>query len=481
LLLSCMGGVAGLLFTFWSLSLLTSLIPANVPRIEEISVDLRVLGFAFATSVIAGLLFGLVPSLSLWKNGSGHSLKLEARGSSGSVEGHRLRASLLISQVAIVMILLSGAALLTRSFLRLTQVDPGFRPEHLLAFDVSINGRSYTNEVLKIRAVQALLNRSSELPGSESFAAVDGLPLDSGRGNMDIAVNDPDGVLSVPPNEKLVAGLRLVSPGYFDTMRIPLLRGRDFNASDHVDAAPAVIINETFARKYFAGGDPIGKRIASPDFGPKPSEIIGISKNVKHASLDATDQAEVFRPLLQECFSSLTIVTRSRAALPQTFEAVKKIVAEVDRNWPIYNARTLDHLVSESLAPRRFALLLMGLFAGLALLLAVIGIYGLFSCVVNERTREIGIRLAVGAQKHDVIGLILRQGMRPVVLGGVIGLFGACALTRVLRTFLFEVSPTDPLTLLGVSVLLALVALAACWLPSRRATKIDPIIALKYE
>jgi predicted permease len=481
LLLSCMGGVAGLLFTFWSLSLLTSVIPTNLPRIEEISVDLRVLGFAFATSLIAGLLFGLVPSLSLWKNTPGHSLKLEARGSSESVEGHRLRASLLISQVAIVMILLSGAALLTRSFLRLTQVDPGFRPEHLLAVDVSINGRSYTNEVLKMRAVQALLNRSSELSGSESFAAVDGLPLDLGRGNMNIAVSDPDGVLSVPPNKKLIAGLRLVSPGYFDTMRIPLLRGRDFNASDNVDAAPAVIINETFARKYYAGGDPIGKRIASPDFGPKPCEIIGVIKNVKHTSLDATDQAEVFRPLLQECFSSLTIVTRSRYELPQTFEAVKKIVAGVDRNWPIYNARTLDHLVSESLAPRRFALLLMGLFASLALVLAVIGIYGVFSCVVNERTREIGIRLAVGAQKHDVIGLILRQGMRPVVLGGVIGLFGACALTRVLRTLLFEVSPTDPLTLLGVSVLLALVALAACWLPSRRATKIDPIIALRYE
>jgi putative ABC transport system permease protein len=298
---------------------------------------------------------------------------------------------------------------------------------------------------------------------------------------MDVAVSDPGGVLSVPPNEKLVAGLRLVSPGYFQTMRIPLLRGRYFNSNDNADAAPAVIINETFARKYLGGNNPLGKRIASPDFGLKPCEIIGVIKNVKHTSLDATDQAEVFRPLLQECFSSLTIVVRSRDPLLQTFGAVKKIVAEVDRNWPIYNARTLDHLVSESLAPRRFALLLMGLFASLALLLAVIGIYGVFSCVVNERGREIGIRLAIGAQKRDVIRLILRQGMHPVVVGGAIGLFGACALTRVLRTLLFEVSPTDPLTLLGVSVLLALAALSACWLPSRRATRIDPIIALRNE
>jgi putative ABC transport system permease protein len=408
-------------------------------------------------------------------------LKQEARGSTGSVGGHRLRASLVASQVALVMILLSGAGLLTRSFWRLSGVDPGFRPKHLVAVDVLINGRSYTNGLIRIQAVEALLDRLSGRPESESFAAVDGLPLDLGRGNMDIALTSLEGSPPTAPDEKRIAGLRLVSSGYFRTMGIPLSQGRFFSDRDNTNATPVVIINEVLARLYFPGIDPVGKRIGSPDFGPEPCEIVGIVKDVRHAALDAAPKPEAFRPLLQECFSSITIVARSQTAPARTLVTVRDAVAGVDQNWPVYNARPLERLVEESLAPRRFTLLLMGLFAGLALLMALVGIYGVLSCIVGERTREIGIRLAVGAQRRDVLGMVLKHGMRSVAAGGLVGLVGAYGLAKVLRSLLYEVSPTDPFTLVVVSMLMAVVASLACWLPARRAANVDPMEALRCE
>src|SRR5437870_10827564 len=264
-------------------------------------------------------------------------------------------------------------------------------------------------------------------------------------------------------------------------MDISLSRGRFFSDRDNTNAPPVVIINEALARQYLSGSNPLGKRIGSPDFGPQPCEIVGVIKDVKHAALDTAPKPEVFRPLLQECFSTLTIVARSRLAPSQTFATVRAAVSSVDQRWPAYNPRTLDHLVSTSMAPRRFALLLMGLFAGLALVLALVGIYGVLSWVVNERTREIGIRLALGAQRREVLGMILIRGMRSVAVGGLIGLAGACALTRFLRSLLYEVSPNDPFTLAAVVLLLVIVALADCWLPARRASKVDPMEALRYE
>ena len=479
LLLSCLGGLSGLLPAQGSLRLLVGLIPANVPRTEEITLDGRVLGFTFIASVVVGVLFSLAPILTLWRRDVNIGLKEEARGSTGSAGGHRVRASLVVSQVALVMILLSGAGLLMRSFWRLSAVNPGFRPEHVVAADLPFTGRSYTNGLVRIQAVQALLNRLSDQQRSDSFAAVDGLPLDGGRGNMDIALTSIEGVLPAAPDEKRIAGLRLVSPGYFQTMGIPLSRGRFFSERDNTNATPVVIINEALARRYFPGIDPLGKRMSSPDFGP--CEIIGIIGDVRHAALDASPQPEAFRPLLQQCGFSITLVARSQSPPSRILETMRKARAVVDQNWPIYNERPLQRLVAESLASRRFALLLMELFAGLALLIALVGIYGVLSCVVGERTREIGIRLAVGAQRGDVLGMVLKHGMRSVALGGLVGVVGAFGLTRVLNSLLYEVSATDPLTLAVVSLLMAVMALLACWVPAHRAAKVDPVIALRYE
>ena len=475
LLLSCLGGLSGLLLAQWSLHLLVGLIPANVPRTGEITLDGRVLGFTFMASVVVGVLFGLAPILTLWRRDVNIGLKQEARGSTGSAGGHRVRVSLVVSQVALVMILLSGAGLLMRSLWRLSAVDPGFRPEHVVAADLPFSGRSYTHGLVRIQAVQALLNRLSDQQRSDSFAAVDGLPPDSGRGNMDIALTSIEGVLPAAP----VSGYSQVSPTYFQTMGIPLSRGRFFSERDNTNTTPVVIINEALARRYFPGIDPLGKRMSSPDFGP--CEIVGIIGDVRHAALDASPQPEAFRPLLQQCFFSITLVARSQAPPSRILETMRNAVAVVDRNWPIYNERPLHRLVAESLAPRRFALLLMELFAGLALLMALVGIYGVLSCVVGERTREIGIRLAVGAQRSDVLAMVLKHGMRSVALGGLVGVVGAFGLTRVLSSLLYEVSATDPLTLAVVSLLMAVMALLACWVPAHRAAKVDPVIALRYE
>ena len=474
-LLSCMGGAAGLLFARWSISLLIGLIPASFPRTDEITLDGRVLGFTFAISLVVGLLFALAPILTIWRNDVNGSLKPETRGSTGNTGGRRLRASLVISQVAFVMVLLTGTGLLIRSFQRLNEVDPGFRPEHLVAVDVSIGDPG------RIQLVEQLLARLSDLPGIESLAAVDGLPLDAGRGNMDIALTSIEGSPPTTPDEKLVTGLRLVSPGYFQTIGSCLLRGRLFTARDNTNGPPVVIVNQALAQRCFPGSDPVGKRIGSPDFGPQPCQIVGVINDVKQGSLDAISKPEVFRPLLQECFSGITIVARSSSAPAHVFARVREALTGGDRKWPAYNLRTLDQLISASLGPRRFALLLMELYAGVALLLALVGIYGVLSCVVNERTREIGIRLALGAQRCEVLAMILIRGMRSVAVGGLIGLAGACALTRFLRSLLYGVSPTDPVTFVAVALLLSLVALVACWLPAWRATKVDPMEALRCE
>jgi putative ABC transport system permease protein len=397
------------------------------------------------------------------------------------MSGRRLRTLLVASEVALLVVLLTGAGLLIRSFRYLNNLDPGFRPDHLVALDLSIGGSSYTNELRRIQFVHQLLTRLSELPGVESSAAVDGLPLDSGRGSMDIALTSIEGNPPPTPDRKLVAGLHLVSPDYFRTMSIRLTRGRSFTERDNTNAPPVVIINEALARRSFPGQSPIGKRIGSPDFGPQPCEIVGVINDVKQSSLDETTKPEVFRPFFQECFSSVTLVARSASAPNQTLVALKSTVFASDPKSPTYNARTLDHLVAVSLAPRQFALLLMALFAGLSLLLAVVGIYGVLSWVVAERVREIGIRLALGAQRREVLGMILSQGMRSVGIGGLIGIAAVWPLTRVWRSVLYGVSPTDPFTLFMVVLLLTVVALAACWLPARRAAQTDPMVALKHE
>jgi putative ABC transport system permease protein len=479
--LSGLGGAVGWVFTYWSLKVLVRLIPAEVPRADEISLDVRVLGFTLAASLVVGLLIGLSPVLMCWRGEASRSLKSEARGATASVSSHRFRSLLVTAEVALAVVLLIGAGLLTRSFRRLNEVNLGFQPQGLAAMDVTLEGSGYTNELRRIQSVAQLLTLVAELPGVESSSAVAGLPLDAGHANMDIALTSIEGIPPASPDKKLVAGLRLVSPDYFLTMGIALAKGRFFTQRDTTNSPPVVLINETLARRYFSGREPVGQRIGSPDFGPQPCEIVGVVHDVKQGSIEATPQPEVVRPLLQECFFGVTLVARSRAAPAQIFATLGAAVARVDRSWPASNPRTLDQLVSASLALRRFALLLMSLFGGLALLLAMLGIYGVLSCVINERIREIGIRLALGAQRGEVRRLVLSRGMRSVAVGGLIGLVGACALAPCLRGLLYEVTPIDPLTFGVVAVFLAVAALFACWLPAQKAVKVDPSEALRYE
>jgi putative ABC transport system permease protein len=347
--------------------------------------------------------------------------------------------------------------------------------------DVSLGGLGYTNEMRRIHFVEQLLARVSHLAGVESSAALDGLPLDAGKGNMDIALTSINGNPPATPGGKLVVELHLASPEYFQTLGISLLRGRSFSGRDNLNSPAVVIINEALARQCFSGHDPVGQRIGSPDFGAQPCEIVGVINDIKQSSLEAPPRPEIFRPLFQECFSGITLVARSHSESAQVFSEMRRTVSEIDRTCAAFNARTLDDLVSDSLARRKFVLLLMGTFAGLALLLAMVGIYGVLSCLVNEHTREIGIRLALGAQRREVVRMILVRGMRPVVIGGLAGVSGVFALTPLLRSLLYGVSASDPLTLVGVVLLLSSVSLAACWLPARRAAKLDPMVALRNE
>lgn len=481
LLLSSLGGAAGLLVAEWSLRFVVGFMPANIPRADEIRLDARVLGFTLASSIIVGLIFGLAPLLAVSRREVNSSLKSEARIWAGRICGHRLRAWLVTGEVALVMVLLVGAGLLTRSFKSVNDVNPGFQTSHREAMDVALGGLGYTNEMHRIHFVEQLLARVSDLAGVESAAAVDGLPLDADKGNMDIALTSINGNRPANPAGKLVAALHLVSPGYFQTMGCSCLRGRSFTSRDNTGSPAVLIINETLARQCFPGLDPVGQRIGSPDFGAQPCEIVGVINDLKQSSLEAPPKPEVFRPLLQDCFSSVTIVARSHSESAQVFSELRRTVSEMDRTCAVSNPRTLDDLVSGSLARRKFVLLLMGAFAGLALLLAVVGIYGVLSCLVNEYTREIGIRLALGAQRREVVRLILIRGLRPVGLGGLIGVLGVFALTPLLRSLLYGVGVADPLTLVAVVLLLGSVALAACWLPARRAAKVDPMVALRNE
>jgi putative ABC transport system permease protein len=481
ILLSSLGGVTGLLFAHWGISLVTRNIPAEVPRTEEIGMSAGVLGFTLATSLIVGVLVGLFPLVSFYRSSADEPLRTKTRGFTEGTKGHRLRALLVGTQVALVMVLLVGTGLLIRSFAHLVVVNPGFRTNHLFALDLMMGGSAYTNQFRRIQLVEQALLRVSQMPGVEGLAAVDGLPLDVGRSAMRIVLTSVEGMQGFIPDDKPIAGLQLVSPEYFQIMSIIRFRGRFFTNRDNTNAPPVAIINETFARRYFSGIDPIGKKIESPDFGSQRCEIIGVIKDVRQSSLDAPPSPEVYRPLLQDCLSGVSLVVSSHSGPGQLVAAVRQEMATLDRTVPVYNSRSLDWLISAALAPRRFALLLMGIFAGLALVLALVGIYGVVSCVVNERRREIGIRLSLGAQRSEVAGMVLIRGMTSVAVGGLIGLASACALTRFLRSLLYEVGPIDPLTLISVAALVTIVAFLACWLPAHRAAKVDPMVVLRYE
>ena len=474
-LLALLGGTLGLLLAFWLLRLFAALSPPGAPRFDEIGIDVYVLGFTVVIAVATGLIFGLAPALSISRVDLNHSLK-EGKSSPGGVRGARLRGALVIAEMALALMLLIGGGLLLKSFLLLNRVDPGFNPDHVLTLRLFLNKGHYPEPQKILRFYNELLDRLKTLPGAQSVAAVSALPLDGVNTDTSFQI---EGRPAPPPDQQPVAWFSSVSPNYFNTIGMKLSKGRLFTDRDNENSPLVVIISETMARQYWPNEEPLGKRIGR---GPNLwREVVGVVKDVKHFGLDANTPPSMYFPMRQVPARGMTLVVRSVAEPMSLAPALRAEIKVSDKNLAVARIKTMNDLMSSSIAQQRFVFLLLGCFAALALLLAAVGIYGVMSYAVSQRTHEIGIRLALGARNSNVLGMVIRSGMTLAIIGAAIGLAGALALTRLMKTLLFEVSPTDTTTFLAVSAVLVVISFIACYLPARRATKVDPLVALRYE
>ena len=478
--LAVLGGGLGVLLARWGLAGLMALQPASLPRLDEIRLDGSVLNFTLLVSLLAGLMFGLAPAIHASKPDLNEALKEGGHGCAEGRHRQRVRAILVVAEVALAMMLLAGAGLMINSFVRFSRINPGFEPEQLVTFDFSLSGGAYAEDSQRISLVRQLRDRVQAKPGIGSVATVYGLPF----GTMLNAVVGAiiDGRPESESRARARAALRVVSSDYFRTMGVPLLAGRAFSDElDTLNSPPALIINETFARKYFPGEDPVGRRIQLFTLSSNWHEIVGVIKDVKLTGLDAPATPEVYQSDLQSGVWMFSLVVRSTLPLREIEKMVRAEAAALDKELPTFNVRTMEQAISTSVAPRRFIMMLIGLFAALALMLTAVGIYGVVSFSVSQQTREIGIRIALGAPRRTVLGHVLRQGTVVALVGIAIGLAGSFGLTRLIANQLFGVSDTDPTTFVMVATLLMLVTLTACYLPARRATKVDPMAALRHE
>ncbi len=478
LLLAALGAALGILLALWGTSLIASQLPDGIPRLQEAQVDAPVLVFTLAVSLLTGLLFGLAPALQASRPNLTEGLKEGDRGSSGSRQ--RLRSVLVIGEVALTLTLLVGAGLLLQSFRRVLQVDPGFNAQNLLTMQVSVNnpdGQQVAN------FFEQLQQKVRNLPGVKSVAVSNGLPF--GTANFPTFLID-----GRPETENKPSGIRYtVSPDYFQTLGIALIEGRLFTAQDTFDTPPVVIIDEVLAQKYFPNEEPLGKRLKQSMDSPS-LEIVGVVRHVEPNSLDGQGQGSAqfylnFNQIAVERLPGyvrrINLLTRTEVEPSSLAQAVRGQIAALNKDQAVFNVRTMEQIVGQSVAPRRFSMMLLTVFAVVALALASLGIYGLMSYAVIQRTREIGVRMALGAQSGNVLRLVIGQGMKLALAGVALGLVASVALTRTIKSLLFGVSATDPATFAAIALLLALVALLACWLPARRATKVDPMMALRCE
>lgn len=476
LLLSLIGGIAGLFLSIWLSDVLISIIPEGAPRLDQVGIDYRVLAFAFGISALTGILFGLAPALQASKLDVGTALKEGGR----TGEGHhrsRMRSLLLISEVALSLMLLVGAGLLIKSFLRLQQVRPGFNPQNVLIASVALPAAKY-KDPQRPEFFRQLIQRLETSPGVQAVGGSVNLPLGASNYVIGRALIPEGRPLTV--DESINAGFSTITGDYFRTLQIPLLAGRTFEVRDGADAPKVVIINESAAKRCF--GSPvaaIGKRLTIWRDENFPREVVGVVGDTKTGGLDAQSGAQMYVPHAQdEGWNFMALVIRT-AGDPGAFAAtLRREVQALDKDQPVYNVRTMDAVVMNSLGTRRVSMQLFTVFAGAALLLAAIGIYGVMAYSVTQRTQEIGIRMALGAQRSDVLGLVIRQGMGLSLIGVCVGLAGAFALTRLIVNLLFGVATTDPAIFFAIPLLLLFVALIACYLPARRAARLDPKTAL---
>jgi putative ABC transport system permease protein len=476
LLLAMAGGAAGLLLAYWLTSLLGSLNSTatfgEMWRLTAITIDRRVLGFTLLISLVTGLLFGLLPALRLSHPNLNLSLKEGGRGS--SFHGRGLRSALMVSEVALAIVLLIGAGLLIRSFVKLLDVDPGYRAENLLTARLALPPR-YRDNPQRVQFYEQVLQRLAALPGVTSVGATSHLPLTGYNMGSTLRV---EGRSPRPGEQEPGAPVARVNPDYFRTMGISLRAGRLFNDSDTEGAPGVTLLSETLARRLFPDEDPLGKRVS---IGSLSTTVVGVVSDIRYAGLDGEIEQAVYLSYRQLPRPGMALLLRSAVEPASLAPALRDAVLEIDPALPVYDVMTMNERLSNSVAARRFNLLLLGGFAALALLLAGVGVYGVISYVVTGRTHEIGIRMALGAQSHDILGRFIKEGMALVLLGVALGSLGAFALTRLMTSLLFQVSANDPLTFVGVALLLSLIALMACYIPARRATKVDPLIALRHE
>jgi len=493
MVLAVLGGALGLFIAYWGVYALRTIVPDNVPRMDEVQVDPVVLGFTLGISLLTGLIFGLAPAWHVGRTNIQDSLKETGQSASAAAGTRRLRGGLVVSEIALAVLLLVGAGLMIRSFQNLLEVSPGFQTQHLLSVRLSPPAKAYPDGAPLTAFYQQILNRVRAIPGVQAAGAVSELPMSNSYSSGSTFLEQTS-VTDLPreaPIQNLPyfeADIRTAAPGYFEALKIPLVRGRYLSEADAADAPLVAVVDEEFARRYWPNEDPLGKRIAvdtipnSKPLAPRWRTVVGVVGHVKHYGPDTDGREQDYFPLAQTPYLRRMYVAVRTTVVPESIaSAIRREVLAVDKDIPIYEVSTMNQLLANSVVQPRLNLTLLVTFAALALVLAAVGIYGVMSYTVTQRTHEIGIRIALGAQGGDVLKQVLTEGSWLAGIGLAIGLVASFVATRLIAALLFGVKPTDPLTFAAVAVILASVTLAACYIPARRATRVDPLVALRYE
>jgi putative ABC transport system permease protein len=474
LLLTCVGCAAGLMLAWASLQPFMSILPPNVPRMDSVAIDGRVLAFTLLISLLTGMTFGLAPAWHGAQTDLNATLKAASRSSSGGSGRTRTRNALVVTQVALSLVLLMGAGLLLKSFAALRGVDPGFDPRNVISLRVNLSQKKYDTPQKEIAHYEQLLTEVKSTPGVEAAAVAYPVPFAS------LISNQPFRVPGRPidPAKMLSAQYNVVSPDYFRALRIRITQGRAFTERDRIGSPPVAVVNETLAQRMWPGENPLGKRLG---LGRDESQVVGVFADIKQRQLDSEPRLQICVPVLQQPMRSMFLAARGRSDATMLLPAIRQRIAALDAELPLSDIALLEERVTGSIRRQRFATLLLAIFAGTALALAVVGLYGVMSYLVAQRTREFGLRMALGAELRDMLKLIVGHGMKLVLAGLVLGVAGALALTKVLAGMLFNVRASDPVTFVAVCTLLAAVGAMACYLPARRAAKVDPMVALRAE